>query len=102
MQGADHANDMNGATEVGVYESYEEFHGRKSTMDELVADIAKFDRQSMLWVCGVIITGMQLWDRLDRQPPDVFLTLIRLYFDKPFHRRLLIGFWSKVPRRVLF
>jgi hypothetical protein len=102
MQGADHANDMNGATEVGVYETYEEFHGRKSTLDELVADIAKFDRQSMLWVCGVIITGMQLWDRLDRQPPDVFLTLIRLYFDKPFHRRLLIGFWSKVPRRVLF
>jgi hypothetical protein len=48
---------MRNATQLAVYETYEEFYGQKSTMDELIADIARFDQQSMLWVCAVIITG---------------------------------------------
>ena len=90
------------ASQLGVYETYEEFHGRKSTMDELIADVAQFSQQSMLWVCAVIITGMQLWDRIDNQPAGVFDTLIKLYFDRPFHARLLAGFWGANPRKVLF
>ena len=83
------------ASQLGVYETYEEFHGRKSTMDELIADVAQFSQQSMLWVCAVIIAGMQLWDRIDNQPAGVFDTLIKLYFDRPFHARLLAGFWGR-------
>jgi hypothetical protein len=75
---------------------------RKSTLDELIAYLAQFNQQSMLWICAVIITGMQLWDRIDDQPAGVFDTLIKFYFDRPQRARLLSGFWSSNRRRFCF
>jgi hypothetical protein len=93
---------MRSATQLAVYETYEDLYGRKSTLDELIAEVGKFTQQSMLWVCAVIVTGMQLWNRIDAQPEGVFRTLVNLYFDRSLHARLIAGHWSSNPRRVLF
>ena len=93
---------MQGGSELGVYETYEDIFGRKSTMDELVAEVRSFKQQSVLWVCAVIVTGMQLWNRIDLQSPEVYSRLLSLYFDANIRTRLIAGYWSSNPRRVLF
>ena len=93
---------MPAASQLAVYETFESVYGRKSTMDELIADIRQFTQQSMLWVCAVIVTGMQLWNRVDSQPTDVYRSLLSLYFDRELHIRFIAGYWSSNPRRVLF
>jgi hypothetical protein len=93
---------MRSASQLAVYETFEDLSGRKSTLDELIADIRPFTQKSVLWICAVIVTGMQLWNRVDLQPEGVFRTLLGLYFDPPLHPRLIAGYWSSSPRRVLF
>ena len=44
---------MNGATQLAVYETFEDVFGRKSTLDELIADIRSFRQQSVLWVFAI-------------------------------------------------
>ena len=90
------------ASQLAVYETYENIYGQRSSLDELVAEIEVFNQKSVLWVCAVIITGMQLWNRINSQPLDVFETLVKLYFDRTMHGRLLAGYWATSPRRVLF
>lgn len=63
---------MNGGTQLGVYESFEDIFGRKSTWEELIAEIRAFKQQSVLWVCATIAAGRQLWTRLDLQPEEVY------------------------------
>lgn len=93
---------MSAAAELAVYETFEDIFGTKSTFDELVADIKCFGQQSVLWVCAVIVTGTQLWNQSDFQPPDVYIRLISLFFDPGLRPRLIAGYWSSDPRRVLF
>ena len=69
---------MRSAAQLAVYETFEDLYGRKSTLDELIAAVGQFTQQSILWVCATIITGMQLWNRIDAQPEGVFVTLINL------------------------
>jgi len=94
--------DMRPAMQMAVYETFEDIYGRKSTLDELIAGVSQFTQKSMLWVCATIVAGMQLWNRVDEQPGGVFSTLVELYFDAPLRGRLLAGYWSGNPRRVLF
>jgi hypothetical protein len=93
---------MNDQTEIAVYETFEDVFGRRSTLDELIADIRLFKQQSVLWVCAVIVTGMQLWNKVDLQSPEVLLRLLSLYFDISTRNRLIAGYWSSNPRRLLF
>jgi hypothetical protein len=78
---------MRSPSQLAVYETFEAVYGRKSTMDELIAEICPFTQQSVLWVCAVIVTGMQLWNRVDSQPADVYRSLLSLYFDPDLHLR---------------
>lgn len=93
---------MNGATQLGVYETFEDLFGRRSTLNELVADLKPFTRESVLWICAVIVTGMQLWARIDLQPFDVYRKLLSVFFDAPLYSRFLAGYWSSNPKRILF
>ncbi|HEY6248998.1 MAG TPA: hypothetical protein VI685_03500, partial [Candidatus Angelobacter sp.] len=93
---------MNGTTQLGVYETFEDVFGRKSTWDEFVADIRSFKQQSVLWVCATIVTGMQLWTRIDLQPLDVYRQLLSLFFDASLQGRFIAGYWAADPRRLLF
>jgi len=93
---------MPSPSQLAVYETFEAVYGRKSSMDELIAEIRPFTQQSVLWVCAVIVTGMQLWNRVDSQPADVYRSLLSLYFDPELHIRFIVGHWSANPRRVLF
>ncbi|RSL18604.1 hypothetical protein EDE15_4194 [Edaphobacter aggregans] len=93
---------MRTASQLAVYETFENVYGRKSTMDELIAEIRPFTQQSVLWVCAVIVTGLQLWNKVDFQPADVYKSLLSLYFEADLHIRFIAGYWSSNPRRVLF
>lgn len=71
---------MSTGAELAVYETFEDLFGRLSTLDELVADVKSFQLQSVLWVCAVIVTGLQLWNSDDAQP-DVYARFLSLFFD---------------------
>src|SRR6185312_15636614 len=49
-----------------------------------------------------IVTGMQLWTRIDLQPLEVYRRLLLLFFDPSLQARLLAGYWASDPRRLLF
>lgn len=89
-------------TELGVYETFEEVFGRRSTLDELIADISPFSQQSVLWVCATIVTGMQLWNKPDLQRPDIYARFLSLFFDTAVRARLLAGYLSTDPKKFLF
>ena len=90
---------MSSGTELAVYETFEDLFGRRSTLDELVDEISGFQLQSVLWVCAVIVTGLQLWNSIDAQP-EVYARFLALFFDVGTRSRLLAGYWSTPPRRV--
>ncbi len=69
-------------------------------MDELIADVQSFSQQSVLWMCALIVTGVQLWDKIDSQP-DAYARFLSLFFDSDTRLRLVAGYWSS-PRRILF
>ena len=93
---------MRAPTQLAVYETFENVYGRKSSFDELVAEVSVFSQQSMLWVCATIVAGMQLWNRVGNQPAGVYETLVKLYFDQALMGRLLGHFWTTNPRYILF
>ena len=93
---------MTTPTELAVYESFEEVSLRKSTLDELIADLRVFSEQSVLWVCAAIVTGMQLWNRPNLQPFDIYQRFLSLFFDGALRARFIAGYWSTDPRRFLF
>ncbi len=93
---------MRPATQIAVYETFEDIYGRKSSLDEVIRDVSSFTQQSMLWVCSTIVAGLQLWNKIDLQPTGVYETLVKLYFDRPLHGRRLAGYWTTNPRHILF
>jgi hypothetical protein len=93
---------MPAATELAVYETFEEVYGRRSTLDELTADISQFSQQSVLWVCAAIVTGMELWNKPDLQPFDIYVRFLSLFFDNALRARFIAGYSSTEPKRFLF
>jgi hypothetical protein len=87
-------------TELAVYETFEDMFGRRSTLDELIADIRSFRQQSILWVCATVVTGLQLWGGVDSHP-EVYARFLSLFFDADTRARLIAGYWSS-PKRLLF
>jgi hypothetical protein len=86
--------------ELAVYETFEEVYGRRSTLEELIRDIAAFSQQSVLWLCAAIVTGVQLWDTIDSQRA-AYSQFLALFLDNDLRLRLTAGYWSS-PRRLLF
>jgi hypothetical protein len=93
---------MTTPTELAVYETFEEVFLRRSTLDELIADLRVFSQQSVLWVCAAIVTGVQLWNRPNLQPFDIYQRFLSLFFDGALRARFIVGYWSTDPRRFLF
>ena len=87
-------------TELAVYETFEEMFGRRCTLDELIRDIGKFSQQSVLWLCATIVTGVQLWDRVDSRP-EAYAQFLALFFGNHLRLRFIEGYWSH-PKRLLF
>lgn len=93
---------MSAHTELAVYETFEDIFGQKSTLDELIADLKRFDRQSLLWICAETVTGLQLWNRPDLQDEQNYLRYLQEFFDPALHARLLAGYTSTLPRKRVF
>lgn len=90
---------MSSGAELAVYETFEDVFGRRSTLDELIADISGFQLQSVLWVCATIVTGLQLWNSIDAEP-EVYAQFLSLFFYAGIRSRLVASYWSAPPRRV--
>src|SRR6266566_1021018 len=93
---------MPSPAELAVYETFEDVFGRRSTLDELIDDVRLFSQQSVLWVCAALVTGMQLWNRPDLQPFDIYLRFLSLFFAGTLRGRLVAGYWNTNPKRFLF
>ena len=93
---------MRSAAQLAVYETFEDVYGRKSTIDELIAEVATFTQQSVLWVCAVVVAGLQLWNKVELQPFGIYVRLLSLYFDPSLRGRFITGYWSSEPRRLVF
>lgn len=50
----------------------------------------------------MIVTGMQLWNKPNLQPPDMYARLLSLFFNGALYSRLVAGYWSSDPRRFVF
>jgi hypothetical protein len=58
-----------------VYATYEQMHGRKSTVEELTRLLQRFSRESVLYGCAVSGVLLKLWERggWDRTNYDVMI-----------------------------
>jgi hypothetical protein len=79
--------------QLGVYATFEQMHGSKSTVPELVERLKPFSRGSVLYMCAVTGMVLKLWDgaEWDRTHYDAFLTAS---FDN------LRGDWYKLAARM--
>lgn len=93
---------MSAHTELAVYETFEDIFGRKSTLDELIADLKRFDRLSLVWICAEVVTALQLWNRPDLQDEQNYLRYLQEFFDPALHTRLLAGYTSVLPKKRVF
>jgi hypothetical protein len=50
-------------TKILTYISYEEIFGRRSTFDEFVAHLQRYSKESLVYVCCLIGTLLELWKR---------------------------------------
>jgi hypothetical protein len=88
--------------ELAVYETFEQLFGRKISLDELTADIRKFERNSLLWTCAEIVSQVQLWARPALHNRSNYLRYLTEFFDETTSRSLLTGSRSTSPVRLLF
>src|ERR1700680_2835899 len=79
--------------QFSVYATFEQMHGRKSSVPELVERLKIFSRGSVLYMCAVTGMLLRLWDGADwdRSHYDAFLTAS---FDS------LRGDWYKLGARM--
>lgn len=75
------------------YATYEQMHGRKSTVDELTHMLQRFSRESVLYVCAVTGIILKLWERggWDRANYDMLI-------DGAFE--FIRGDWYKLAERM--
>jgi hypothetical protein len=95
-------SELSAHTELGVYETFEELFGRKTSLDELIADICKFERNSLLWICAEIVSRVQLWARPALRNASNYQRYLIELFDETTSSRLLAGSQSTSPVRLLF
>lgn len=48
---------------LATYATYEDMHGRKSTVEELIRLLQRFSRESVLYLCAVSGVILKLWER---------------------------------------
>lgn len=79
--------------QFSVYATFEQMHGRKSSLPELAERLKVFSRGSVLYMCAVTGMVLRLWDGADwdRTHYDAFLTYS---FDS------LRGDWYKLSGRM--
>jgi hypothetical protein len=79
--------------EFAVYATFEQMHGRKSTLAELVQRLKPFSRTSVLYTCAVTGMTLRIWDgtNWERSNYDLFLATA---FDE------LRGDWYRLSART--
>jgi hypothetical protein len=85
-----------------VYETFEDVFGRKSSMEELIAEISKYERSSILWICAEIVCRVQLWARPALHNRRNYLGYLQDFFEPPVSRTLIESSSSTSPVRLLF
>jgi hypothetical protein len=65
---------------MSTYATFESMHGRKSTIEELIALLRPFSRESVLYLCFVIGAILKMWDP-DECPDSEYALLIRSTFE---------------------
>jgi len=85
-----------------VYERFEDVSGRKSSMDELIAEVSKYERTSVLWICAEIMCRVQLWARPALHNQGNYLRYLEEFFAPPVSQQLIAGLNSVSPKRLLF
>lgn len=93
---------MSGHTAPAVYETYEQVYGRKSSIDELIAEVSKYERSSVLWICAEIVCRVQLWARPGTRNRANYLQYLRELFEPSVSQRLITGEASLSPPRFAF
>jgi hypothetical protein len=75
-----------------TYATFEQMHGRKSTMAQLIDRLKPFSRESVLYACAVAGMILKLWDgpHWDRANYDL---LVASFFDP------LRGDWYRLSAR---
>jgi hypothetical protein len=79
--------------EYSVYATFEQMHGRKSSLGDLVEGLKPFSRTSVLYACAVTGMVLRIWDgtNWERSNYDLFLATT---FDK------LRGDWYRLSART--
>lgn len=72
---------MSGHTAPAVYETYEQVYGRKSSIDELIAEVSKYEGSSILWIFAEIVCRIQLWARPGTRNRANYLRYLRELFE---------------------
>ena len=93
---------MSGHTLPAVYECFEELFGRKSSIDELISEVSKYERSSMLWICAEIVCRVQLWARPGERNRTNYRIYLQELFETSVSQRLLAGQSSVQPFRFVF
>ena len=93
---------LSAKTLPAVYETFEDRFGRKSSMDELITAISRYERISLLWVCAEIVARLQLWARPALQNRANYLDYLWNLFHPLLSLRLLRGTLSTSPVRLVF
>jgi hypothetical protein len=47
---------------IAKYATFEQMHGRKSSLLELTQQLGSFSRESVLWFCSIASLALKLWD----------------------------------------
>ncbi len=93
---------MGAPTHPAVYENYEDQFGQKSSLDALVAEITKYERSSLLWICAEIVCRVQLWSRPAGYNRSNYMRYLTEFFEPSVATRLITGASSTMPVRLLF
>jgi hypothetical protein len=48
---------------LAIYATFEQMHGRKSTVEELIHLLKRFSRESVLYLCAISGIVLKLWER---------------------------------------
>ena len=73
-------------TQIHVYQSWEDLGHPRSSEEDLISDLRKFSRDSVLWVCSYINVFLRLWES-NKEDASAYTGLLRHFYSASFARK---------------
>jgi hypothetical protein len=88
-------------TEFLVYQSWEDLGHPRCSEIQLINELRKFSRDSVLWACSYINVFLRNWEKND-EDISAYFDLLKYFYSKKFAEKMWAAYYDREAKRLVF